>query len=102
MLYDPAAGTVRVDLDDDGDFTDDTAMKPYKDGFQIGHFGTDDPATAVAERIPFVVEIRKDVDRPDGGAGRHRPTSSTSASSSASTAPTSPASPPPTACSAAR
>ncbi|GGT08904.1 S8 family serine peptidase [Streptomyces chromofuscus] len=61
VLYDAASGTARVDLDDDLDFTDDTVMKPYKDGFQIGYFGTDDPATAIAERIPFVVEIRKDV-----------------------------------------
>jgi subtilisin family serine protease len=61
LLYDPAAGTVRVDLDNDGDFTDQTAMKPYKDGFQIGHFGTDDPATAISESIPFTVEIREDV-----------------------------------------
>ncbi|GGW79968.1 S8 family serine peptidase [Streptomyces lomondensis] len=61
VLYDAAAGTVRVDLNDNNDFTDDTAMKPYKDGFQIGYFGTDDPKTDVAERQPFVVEIRKDV-----------------------------------------
>jgi subtilisin family serine protease len=61
VLYDAAAGTVRVDLDNDGDFTDDTPMKPYKDGFQIGHFGTDDPSTAISESIPFTIEIRKDV-----------------------------------------
>ncbi|MEV5337475.1 S8 family serine peptidase [Streptomyces sp. NPDC052676] len=61
VLYDAAAGTVRVDLNDDLDFTNDEAMKPYKDGFQIGYFGTDNPATEIAERIPFVVEIRKDV-----------------------------------------
>ncbi|GGS90298.1 serine protease [Streptomyces toxytricini] len=61
MLYDPAAGTVRVDTDQDGDFTNNEPMKPYKDGFQIGWFGTDNPATAVAERIPFVIQIRKDV-----------------------------------------
>ncbi|GEC10319.1 serine protease [Streptomyces spinoverrucosus] len=61
VLYDAASGTARVDLDDDLDFTDDTAMKPYKDGFQIGYFGTDNPATEIVERIPFVVEIRKDV-----------------------------------------
>lgn len=61
VLYDPAAGTVRVDLNNNGDFTDDTAMKPYKDGFQIGHFGTDNPATAISESIPFTIEIRKDV-----------------------------------------
>ncbi|MDV9171619.1 S8 family serine peptidase [Streptomyces sp. W16] len=61
VLYDPAAGTVRVDLNDNLDFTDDTPMKPYKDGYQIGYFGTDDPSTDVVERVPFVVEIRKDV-----------------------------------------
>ncbi|QKW00510.1 S8 family serine peptidase [Streptomyces sp. NA02536] len=61
MLYDAAAGTVRVDLNNNQDFTDDTPMKPYKDGFQIGYFGTDDPKTDVVERQPFVVEIRKDV-----------------------------------------
>ncbi|GGT56111.1 S8 family serine peptidase [Streptomyces purpureus] len=61
MLYDAAAGTVRVDTDQNNDFTDNEPMKPYKDGFQIGWFGTDDPATPVAEKIPFVVEIRKDV-----------------------------------------
>ncbi|MET8126767.1 S8 family serine peptidase [Streptomyces sp. NPDC005065] len=61
VLYDPAAGTVRVDLNNDGDFTNDTAMKPYKDGFQVGYFGTDNPATDVVERVPFVVETRKDV-----------------------------------------
>ncbi|MGW4148327.1 S8 family serine peptidase [Streptomyces albogriseolus] len=61
VLYDAAAGTVRVDLNNNQDFSDDTPMKPYKDGFQIGWFGTDDPKTDVAERQPFVVEIRKDV-----------------------------------------
>lgn len=61
VLYDAAAGTVRVDLNDNNDFGDDTPMKPYKDGFRIGYFGTDNPATDVVERQPFVVEIRKDV-----------------------------------------
>ncbi|MEU4067806.1 S8 family serine peptidase [Streptomyces wedmorensis] len=61
MLYDPAAGTVRVDTDQNNDFTDNAPMKPYKDGYQIGYFGTDNPATDVVEKTPFVVEIRKDV-----------------------------------------
>lgn len=61
LLYDATAGTVRVDTDQDGDFTNNEPMKPYKDGYQIGYFGTDNPATEVAERIPFVIEIRKDV-----------------------------------------
>ncbi|MFE5211705.1 S8 family serine peptidase [Streptomyces sp. NPDC056600] len=61
VLYDAAAGTVIVDQNNNGDFTDDTVMKPYKEDHQVGWFGKDDPATDVAERQPFVVEIRKDV-----------------------------------------
>ncbi|WP_329276820.1 S8 family serine peptidase [Streptomyces sp. NBC_01451] len=61
VLYNAAAGTVTVDVNDNHDFTDDTPMKAYKDGYQVGYFGTDNPATEVAERIPFVVEVRKDV-----------------------------------------
>ncbi|MVO84487.1 S8 family serine peptidase [Streptomyces sp. p1417] len=61
VLYDPAAGTVRVDLNDNKDFGDDKPMKPYGKNHQVGYFGKDDPATDVAERVPFVVEIRKDV-----------------------------------------
>ncbi|MEU1300541.1 S8 family serine peptidase [Streptomyces shenzhenensis] len=69
VLYDPAAGTVRVDLNNNQDFGDDTPMKPYKDGYQIGYFGTDDPKTDVVERQPFVVQIRKDVPMdPYGGS----------------------------------
>ncbi|RDG39773.1 serine protease [Streptomyces corynorhini] len=61
VLYNPADGTVRVDLDNDGDFTDSVPMKPYKDGFQVGYFGEQDPSSKVATRIPFTVEVRKDV-----------------------------------------
>ncbi|MFE0512045.1 S8 family serine peptidase [Streptomyces sp. NPDC058964] len=69
VLYDAAAGTVTVDLNNNNDFSDDTPMKPYKDGYQIGYFGTDDPATDVVERQPFVVQIRKDVPMdPYGGS----------------------------------
>ncbi|MER7926923.1 S8 family serine peptidase [Streptomyces sp. NPDC096057] len=69
VLYDPAAGTVTVDLNNNQDFGDDTPMKPYKDGYQIGYFGTDNPATDVVERQPFVVQISKDVPMdPYGGS----------------------------------
>lgn len=61
VLYDPVKNTVRVDLDNDANFKNDAVMKPYKDGHQIGYFGKDNPRTEVAERIPFVVETRKDV-----------------------------------------
>ncbi|MGC4996540.1 S8 family serine peptidase [Streptomyces sp. DT195] len=68
VLYDPATGTVRVDTDDDLDFGNNAPMKAYKDGYQVGHFGTDDPKTDVVERIPFVVEVRKDVVYNSSGA----------------------------------
>ncbi|AVZ73045.1 serine protease [Streptomyces lunaelactis] len=61
VLYDAGTRTARVDLNNDADFSNDTVMKPYKNGFQIGYFGTDNPATEVVERIPFVIEVRKDV-----------------------------------------
>ncbi|MGP3633052.1 S8 family serine peptidase [Streptomyces sp. 24-1644] len=61
VLYDAVTGTARVDLNNDADFTNDAVMKPYKDGYQVGYFGTDNPATDVVERIPFVVETRKNV-----------------------------------------
>jgi hypothetical protein len=75
VLYDAEAGTVTVDLDADGDFTDDVAMTPYRDSHDIGYFGTDDPATDIAESLPFAVEIREDVPMdPYGGdwAGQTR------------------------------
>ncbi|MEC4014874.1 S8 family serine peptidase [Streptomyces sp. H27-D2] len=61
LLYDAAKGTVRVDIDDNGDFGNDEEMSPYKDKFQVGHFGKDNPSTPISEEIPFVVEVRKDV-----------------------------------------
>lgn len=61
LLYTPAEGTVRVDTNDNSDFTDDAAMRPYRKDGDVGHFGTDDPDTAIAEAVPFTVEIRKDV-----------------------------------------
>ncbi|MEO3754933.1 S8 family serine peptidase [Streptomyces sp. B6B3] len=61
LLYDPEAGSVRVDLAADADFTNDEAMTPYGESHDVGYFGTDDEATEIAEAIPFVVEIREDV-----------------------------------------
>ncbi|RPK64624.1 Subtilisin DY [Streptomyces sp. ADI96-02] len=61
VLYDQVAGTTRVDLNGNADFADDKVLKPYKEKFQVSYFGEDDPRTDVVERIPFVVETRKDV-----------------------------------------
>ncbi|MEV4479309.1 S8 family serine peptidase [Micromonospora coxensis] len=70
ILYDSTTNDIRVDANQNRDFTDDELMRPYKEKFQVGHFGTDNPATAVREQIPFVVEYRKGVDTaPVGGPG---------------------------------
>ncbi|WP_374271284.1 S8 family serine peptidase [Actinoplanes sp. M2I2] len=62
ILYDPVSHDIRVDTNQNLDFTDDAVMRPYKEKFDVGHFGTDNPTTAIAERMPFVVEYREDVD----------------------------------------
>lgn len=67
VLYDPVTGTTRVDLNNNADFSDDAVMKPYKEKHQVSYFGKDDPRTDVVERIPFVVETRKDVVHNDAG-----------------------------------
>ena len=51
MLQDITTKEVRVDADQDGDFTDDTAMIDYKVKQDVGYFGTDNPATPVVERV---------------------------------------------------
>jgi subtilisin family serine protease len=61
ILFDPKTNDVRVDANQNLDFTDDAVMRPYKEKFDVGHFGVDDPKTGVAERMPFVVEFRKGV-----------------------------------------
>ena len=70
ILYDPVTHDIRVDVNQNNNFTDDEVMRPYKEKFQVGHFGTDNPDTAVREQMPFVVEYREDVDTaPVGGPG---------------------------------
>ena len=45
-------------------------MRPYRERFDVGHFGTDNPATAVREPDAVLVEYREDVDTtPAGGPG---------------------------------
>ncbi|MEV4757661.1 S8 family serine peptidase [Micromonospora sp. NPDC049559] len=70
ILYNPVNHDIRVDVNQNRDFTDDAVMRPYREKYDIGHFGTDNPATAVREQMPFVVEYREDVDTtPAGGPG---------------------------------
>ena len=67
ILYRSSDHAIWVDTDADGDFTDEELRRPYAEDRQVGHFGTDDPATAVSERVPFVVEYREDVDLTPAG-----------------------------------
>lgn len=56
VLWEPEGGTVWVDTDQDASFADETAMRDYKIARDVGYFGTDDPATQIAERMPFAVQ----------------------------------------------
>ncbi|MGH3713845.1 MAG: S8 family serine peptidase [Micromonosporaceae bacterium] len=56
VLWD-GAGTVWVDDNQDLSFADEPAMRDYKVAYDTGAFGTDNPATAVREQIPFVVQV---------------------------------------------
>ncbi|MEV6108987.1 S8 family serine peptidase [Streptomyces sp. NPDC051940] len=68
VLYRESDHTVWVDTDLDRTFEDGETVKPYAEGGQVAHFGTDDPDTAIAESMPFTVEHRDDVDlSPRGG-----------------------------------
>lgn len=70
ILYDPDSHDIRVDTNQNQNFTDDAVMRPYREKFDVGYFGTDNPATAIAERMPFVVEYREDVDLTPAGLDR--------------------------------
>ncbi len=48
-----------VDVNQNNDFSDDMEMQEYKVNFDVNYFGTDNPATPVAERMPFVVQFDK-------------------------------------------
>ena len=67
VLYDPVSHDIRVDTNQNLNFTDDAVMRPYKEKFDVGHFGTDNPATAVRDQMPFTVEFREDVDTTPAG-----------------------------------
>lgn len=56
VLWDTDANNVYVDTDQDRSFADEQAMTDYAQRYDIGTFGTDDPATGVREAMPFVVQ----------------------------------------------
>ena len=60
VIYDPVSHDIRVDSDDNKDFTNNPAMRPYKEKFQVGTFGKDDKKTAVTDSMAFTVDFRED------------------------------------------
>src|SRR5215213_4949552 len=56
VLWDTASNNVWVDTNQNDSFADQVAMTNYKVNYDVSYFGTDNPATAVAERMPFVVQ----------------------------------------------
>ena len=69
VLQDRTTKQVYVDLDQDADFTDETPMIDFKVNRDFGHFGTDNAATDVVERVPFVVVTDRSVYDPNSDAG---------------------------------
>jgi subtilase family protein/pre-peptidase len=56
ILWDTTANTVWVDTNLNRSFADETGMTDYKVNYDVGWIGTDNPATAVHETVPFVVQ----------------------------------------------
>jgi subtilisin family serine protease len=56
VLWDTAANNVYVDTNQNINFADELAMTDYKVRYDVNYFGVDNPATPVAERMPFVVQ----------------------------------------------
>ena len=56
VLWDTTANNVYVDTNQNHSFADERAMTDYKVRYDVNYFGTDNPATAVVERMPFVVQ----------------------------------------------
>src|SRR5215211_3812196 len=56
VLWDIASNNVWVDSNQNHNFADDQAMTDYRVRYDVGTFGTDNPATPVREAMPFVVQ----------------------------------------------
>lgn len=67
VLFRPSDKAIWVDADGDFSFADEALLRPFREEHQVGRFGTDDPATAVNESMPFTVEYRLGVDLAPAG-----------------------------------
>jgi hypothetical protein len=56
VLWDTTSNVVYVDTNQNRSFADEKAMRDYAVAYDVNYFGVDNPATAIAERMPFVVQ----------------------------------------------
>jgi hypothetical protein len=56
VLWNKTTNGVYVDINQNRSFADQASMTDYRVNYDIGWFGTDNPATAVHETLPFVVQ----------------------------------------------
>ena len=56
VLWNTTSNNVYVDANLNHNFADEPAMTDYKVRYDVGTFGVDNPATAVRESVPFVVQ----------------------------------------------
>ena len=56
VLWNTTSNNVYVDANHNNSFADELAMTDYKVRYDIGTFGVDNPATAVRDSVPFVVQ----------------------------------------------
>jgi subtilisin family serine protease len=56
VLWNTSSNDVWVDTDQDHDLGDEAAMTDYGVRYDVGHFGTDNPATQVRDQMPFTVQ----------------------------------------------
>jgi len=56
VLWDQVTNDVWVDTNQNQSFADEAAMTDYRVRYDVGTFGTDNPATPVREVMPFVVQ----------------------------------------------
>jgi subtilisin family serine protease len=56
VLWNTNSNNVYVDANQNRNFADEMAMTDYSVRYDVNYFGVDNPATAVAERMPFVVQ----------------------------------------------
>ena len=69
VLQDRTTKQVYVDVDQDLDFTDEPAMIDFKVNRDSRFFGVDNPATAITERVAFVVVTDRSIYNPNSDTG---------------------------------